>query len=184
LTFDHNCPECGLPSVRTLEALPRSSPHKMEFLAAIDRVPFQEAADAAGYPIDALYFVCDLMDYAKNRVDVPAEVSVLTGVARLIAEFRDFSLQFFPDKAEAIATLQAWKLATSADFGKVLHALYEAELIRLKPSLREATFDGLFAIEDLFNDCQNAFTGGTRADVTPDTPTPPLPTRGRPPWMG
>jgi hypothetical protein len=186
LTFNHDCPECNLPAVRTLEAQPRSSPDKLKLLAAIDRIPFQDAAEKAGYPIDALYFLADVMDFSSARIDIPADVSALSGVPRLVAEFRDFSLQCFPDEAEAIATLQTWKLATSADLGKVLHALHDFELIQLNPSELAATFDGLFSIEELFNGCETAFTGGTRADITPDTPTPPLPAAnpGRQPWMG
>jgi len=169
LTFEITCPACGISGHYNAIALPNSYPEKDQILSALDRKPFERVAEGTAYPADALLFVRDLSNFLQGRVETPQEVRQLAGAQRICAEFRDFAIQSFPDKVEAIATLEAWNLRGSDDLKRVLIILDHAHLIRLSEKLEQANFSGLFATSTLFDGYEASFSDDFRDDL----PSPP-----------
>ena len=155
LTSRATCPECGKPTLETLErAAAGLMPGADEYLDAFRRAEYAPAAEKLGYPVDAVLFVRDALSHTRILLDHLRGRS--TGTTRdvdakqLCMGLRDYAVRYFNDEREAVDLLGEWKVRSSEDVGRIVFGLAEAGLLTTSPDDSPEAFRGLFTLADLF----------------------------------
>ena len=147
LPADRACPECGQEPrfSAPMDAAENANDLRRYFRAR----PLLKTAAQAGYPVDALLFVGDVIRFLHADQALRGQIRHV-GARQVCDGLRDYAFQYFNDTAEAMDLLGEWGLRRSEDVGRVVFALVRAGELQARAEDREEDFAGLFELERLF----------------------------------
>jgi uncharacterized repeat protein (TIGR04138 family) len=136
LAVKANCPECGFPVEKTLDAIGQLT--GFGFARSWRRHKTEPIAAKAGVTVDAVMFVLDALPLGqKNARDV-------------CNSEKKHAASYFNDAAEADELMSEWGIRSSEDVGRILYAAVDAGLLNIGPAERIEDFNGVFRIQTLF----------------------------------
>jgi len=158
LTFDHNCPECGIPALKSVRFQMkhrwRDTP---EGIAQREksRAALQKAVEANRhrYPPDAFIFVLDSMRFAafcqaENREGAIPWTDV--GARSVCRALREYARLSCGGEDGATLTLAALAIQSSDDVGNIVYAMVDSGRLAATESDDPSQFVGLFTLENLY----------------------------------
>ncbi len=117
-------------------------------------INLREIAKSTKYPLDAFLFVQQGLDYTVRRIhgepeeEQPAERRHVRG-AQLCIGLRDYAIEQYGLMARTV--LQRWRIHTCEDFGRIVFALIDAELMLATEEDSIDDFTGVFDFADAFS---------------------------------
>jgi uncharacterized repeat protein (TIGR04138 family) len=103
------------------------------------------AASGKRYDERAYLFVLAAIEYLQGKLDVRRHVSG----TELSWGCRDLALERFGLLSRTV--LDCWGISSTADFGRIVYTLVEAELLSTQPGDREEDFAGVYEFETAFD---------------------------------
>lgn len=110
------------------------------------------------YPVDAFLFIQRGLDYtvtqlhgkrpAKAAIDEEDESRHISG-RQLCHGLRDFALSQYGFMAQAV--LRRWRITSSEDFGRIVFAMVQAEMMRKTAEDRIEDFTDVFDFAEAFS---------------------------------
>ena len=149
LPVRHECPECGRPTLDTLDA------RRLEFPRRDLRFQLtEEFARNHGHAPEAVRLVFDALIEAASRraeaeaADAPVRHASAREVVAALAEL--VRTRFWGDGDAAAEALLAWGIRGSEDVGRIVFDMVAAEWFTASEADSPADFDGLFVTTALF----------------------------------
>lgn len=117
-----------------------------------DYISLPEVAAATRYPIDAFHFVRRGLDYTVHRIHANPELLEegerhVTG-QQLSEGLRDFALDQYGRLARMM--LERWNIHRTDDFGRIVFAMVDAQLMQASEGDSVADFENAFDFDTAF----------------------------------
>jgi uncharacterized repeat protein (TIGR04138 family) len=119
-------------------------PHELQFAEGV--LARIHARGGKRYDERAYLFVLATIEYLQSKLDVRRHVSG----AELAWACRDLALERFGLLARPV--LDCWGVRRTADFGEIVFALVEIELLSTQPGDRVEDFSGVYEFAAAFDD--------------------------------
>jgi len=149
LPFDHQCPECGEPTLATVaDALSGVIPQAEDIRDDLRRQLYLPVAEATGCTVDGVLFVIDATAAARSLAHAGAGTHITA--SQVCGGILAHAARYFNDKAEAKELLSEWGIHRSEDVGRIIFSMVEKGLIKAGDSDSIEQFNGLFTLESLF----------------------------------
>jgi uncharacterized repeat protein (TIGR04138 family) len=104
------------------------------------------------YPPDAFYFIKRGLDFTVRRIhgSTPEDQASHLHVSckQLCLGLRDYGLEQYGELAQTV--LKRWNITRCDDFGHIVFAMVDAELIRKTEEDTLKDFQGVFSFDDAF----------------------------------
>ena len=148
LTFDHHCPECGMPvveSIRLIVGDPKPCTPEQAQMLEKGRELLNLAAQDSPFPREAFLFVAKSVRYAVILAKGPEVTS-----RDICRAFRDLAKYMLGGPNKATLTLADWGFTGSEDVGEVLFRMVETGRIQVSEGDSVEQFNDVFTLDNLF----------------------------------
>lgn len=143
LPSNHFCPECGVPVLETLSLCDPID--AFERYDAIRRSAMHRIGERIGCKEDGMLFVYDALVNMWSVSD-PALSSHIRAMA-VMESLKQYSMEYFNDREEAVSLLCEWGLHRSEDVSRMLQGMAAAGFLNGRSIDSCAAFAGLFDLD-------------------------------------
>lgn len=114
---------------------------KQSYLSKIEKILVRHSQ----YKLEAYHFLLAALHHTVSQLSKPRHVSG----KELLGGIRDFALEQYGPMSRTV--LNYWGIHETVDFGRIVFALVEANILRKQPEDKLEDFENIFDFKDAFD---------------------------------